>query len=288
MTIENERALNFIIVEGVICELDVSLGKENLLAQVEKRYRERNIPSGIGDIAGELYSHAAVDALIEMYDGEDTENFVCLIDGKIVCGTFGGASKLPLGKIVRVVAEQRDHVYVARGILSESEGLVWITHAWGSKAENIANYKIAWWCFVFQFICMMLATIFSGPYKEGFFWAMFAASVLGGGGICLIVAFWSTSTMSALADPATEVFRMLGFDNPERVNLNWYRYAITHQDELFRSTDCQANHSSIHDYKKAIADGKVRMLMPGTIKADVKSSASSANDSPWSGRWGGL
>lgn len=289
MTIKpNENILPLILIEGVISDLNVGRGKENLLIQINKRYRKGRVLTGLGSIVGELLDIASTNASQSMYDGEDTENFICLIDEKVVCGTFAGASKLPVGKIVRVVAEKLDGVYVAKGILSESEGFVWITHAWGSQAESIENYKIGWWCFVFQFVCIMLVTIFSGPFSETFFWAMFTVSVVGGGGICLVVALWTGSTMNIFGDPATEVFRILGFAEPERINLNWYQYAITRQEAVMNSTDRQANYRNIHDYKKAIADGKIKMLVPGSAEVDMKHVPKSKIEDPWRGRWGGL
>lgn len=73
------------------------------------------------------------------------------------------------------------------------------------------------------------------------------------------MALWGSSTMNALADPATEVFRKLGFAEPEKVNLNMYRYGIIHSDELMHANETRENHFNVHCYKKAIEDGKLKM-----------------------------
>jgi hypothetical protein len=65
--------------------------------------------------------------------------------------------------------------------------------------------------------------------------------------------------MNALADPATDIFRKLGFANPEHVNLNGYQYGIVHSRELLHSSDERANYGNIHCYKKAIEDGKLKL-----------------------------
>lgn len=247
------------IIEGMLTELHVSMAKENHLEKIDKYYREKNVITGLGAAVGELYGQVAGAASIAMYDGDYTENFMCLIDGQAVCGTFGGASKLPVGKIVKAVVSRHENVLVAEGILSESDGFIWIGHAWGFKAERMANYKIGFWCFLFQLICIFLLCVFTGDFNTPFFWFMMKISIFGAGTICLGVAFWSGSSMNALASPATNVFRMLGFADPERINLNSYQYGIIHSDELYRSDQTRANHGNIHCYKKAITDGKIRM-----------------------------
>jgi hypothetical protein len=129
------------VIEGVITELQVALGRENLLAQIDPRYRAGSAATGLGAALGGFHGQVAAAASVALYDGEDTENFVCLIDQQVMCGTFGGASKLPVGKKVKAVVSKHGDVLIARGILSEDAGWVWVPHAWGSKAERMANFK---------------------------------------------------------------------------------------------------------------------------------------------------
>ena len=248
------------VIEGIVTELHVSLGKENLLAQVDKHYQAKNIITGLGAVVGELYGQAAAGAAVAMYEGEYTENFLCLVGDSVVCGTFGGASKLPVGKKIKAVVTKQGDVLVAKGMLSESEGLVWVGHAWGYKAERMANIKIAFWCFLFQMFCIFCLCLFTGELGTPFFWAMMQISFFGGGALCFGVALWSGSTMSTLSDPATEVFRLLGFSEPEKVNLNSYQYGIVYIDELIHSDQTRANYGNIHCYKKAIEDGKIKLI----------------------------
>jgi len=113
-------------------------------------------------------------------------------------------------------------------------------------------------------------TIFSGNFWNDFFWFIFNVSIFGGGAICFGVALWSTSTMRTLSSPATEIFRMFGFANRERVNLNMYQYGITHLKALIHSSDSEANYSNIHDYRKAVKDGKITMSSPVTAEAGAR------------------
>ncbi|QGZ38700.1 hypothetical protein IP92_00945 [Pseudoduganella flava] len=129
------------VIEGVITELQVALGRENLLARIDRHYRAGSAATALGDALSGFHGQVAAAASVALYDGEDTENFACLIDKQIMCGTFGGASKLPAGKKVRAVVSRHEDVLIARGILSEDKGLVWVPHAWGSKpsAKSISR-----------------------------------------------------------------------------------------------------------------------------------------------------
>jgi hypothetical protein len=247
------------VIEGILTDLQVALDRENLLAQVAPRYQAGSAVTGLGAALAGFHGQVAAAASVALYDGEDTENFACLIDGQVMCGTFGGASKLPVGTRVKAVVSRHGDVLVARGILSEDTGLVWVSHAWGSAAERMANFKIAWWCFCFTMVCMAACTFVLGvntrmSQLETMLWGALAAGVL-----CFGVALSTGGTMGALADPATDVFRKLGFVDPERVNLNSYQYGIVHIHELVHSPDMRANYANIHCYKKAIADGKLKL-----------------------------
>ena len=258
-SIVQQHADDTFVIEGIISEVQVALDRENLLAQIAPHYQASSKVIGLGSVLGGFHGKVAAAASVALYDGEDTENFACMIDQQVMCGTFGGASRLPVGKRVKAVVSKCGDVLVARGILSEDTGLIWVSHAWGSRAERRANFKIAWWLFCFVMVCLTVSmyvlridTGMSGLETLG--WGAVAAGVL-----CFGVALSTGGTMRALADPATDVFRKLGFANPERVNLNSYQYGIVHMHEMIRSQEATAQHANIHCYKKAIEDGKLEL-----------------------------
>jgi hypothetical protein len=73
------------------------------------------------------------------------------------------------------------------------------------------------------------------------------------------MAGWDTCTTHALPDPATEVFRLLGFADPEKINLNSHEYGAVRKDELVPSNETRPSHGNVHCYKKAIEDGRIKM-----------------------------
>lgn len=247
------------VIEGIIRELQVAPGKENLLQRLDKHYKGKGALTGVGAVVGGMYGQVANAAMLAMYDGEDTENFLCLLGDKVMCGTFGGASKLPEGQKVKAVVHKQGEVLVAKGILSEDKGLVWLDYPLGWKAERAANFKLAGWLYLFGIFGMFLFGLIGGDLGDDDFWTLFQTVAIGGGAIVGGMAFWNSSTMNSLADPATEVFRKLGFAEPEKVNLNSYRYGIVHGHELLHTDEINANHFNVHCYKKAIEDGKLKM-----------------------------
>ena len=79
---------------------------------------------------------------------------------------------------------------------------------------------------------------------------------------------WNSTTMVGVAKPSTDAFRLLGFENPEKVNLNGY----TSRDVLRREClerrepipakyyilrECQ--YKDVYSLRKAIEDGKVKL-----------------------------
>ena len=66
------RTTHPFVVEGVIGELHVSYGKQNLLQQLDKHYKGKSALTGLGAIAGGMYEKVPNSAMLAMYDGEDT------------------------------------------------------------------------------------------------------------------------------------------------------------------------------------------------------------------------
>jgi hypothetical protein len=268
------------LVEGFLSELHVESGTENLLTRIDKHYRGKAVLTAAGAAVGDLFGQAATAASLVMYDGEDTQNFACLIGDEVMCGQFGGAEWLKVGSRIKAVVSRRKAVLYAHALMDEKQGLLWVGHAWGSKAEARANWKIAWWAYLFQLVGMTLlgASILGLSDK---FYLLVRVSFFGMAALCFGIAFWTTRTMRGLSDPSTEVFRLLGFANPESVNLNNHQIAlVTSRD--FRK-EIKANEQAepalgydmaehrrrnVFCYQRAIQDGKVAMVEASPASAD--------------------
>lgn len=274
-----------ILVEGVLRELHLGEGREDLLQKIDGHYRGKSALAGASAGAGDLFGQAANAAMLAMYDGEAAQNFACLIDGQVVCGQFAGAQLLKEGNCVRIAAERNGDAIVARGILDEKQGLVWVEHPWGGAAEMLANWKIALWCFGLAYVPLTLLSWFQGAGSWSFWeFQLFivAALVL----LCGGLALWANKGMRTLSARSTEVFRLLGFSSPERVNLNKYQVSLVESRKRMKLISAKRkelregtftlppkvpilNVSSeqlrnTHDYKQAIEDGKLSMVSVGS------------------------
>lgn len=264
--VNGEEAVIFLI-EGVLTELHVEAGTENLLEKIDQHYRSKNVLAGMSAAAGDLFGQAANAAMLAMYDGAGTQNFACLIDGQVLCGQFAGAQLLNEGSRVRVAASRSGDVIVARGILDEKQGLVWVEHAWGKRAEANENWKLAAWTFLAANVCWAVAYLFVAE-KVGFL----ESQILGVssiGAVCFGVALWANKNMQLLASPATEIFRLLGFAEPENINLNNYllygvvTFGPLENRERWPSVTEMSSDDlrNVYDYKQAIDDGKLSMTI---------------------------
>ena len=73
--------------------------------------------------------------------------------------------------------------------------------------------------------------------------------------------------MKALAGPSTDIFRLLGFMNPERINLNNYGIkTVSIREHLRDRTESEPTqdlgeyqYRNVYCYQKAIDDGKLAL-----------------------------
>src|ERR1700712_388143 len=128
-----------LLIEGVLTELHVEFGRQNLLEKIDKHYRGKSVLTGLGASVGDMFGQVGNAAALAMYDGEDTQNFACLVDDRIVCGQFGGAEFLKVGNRVKAVVAKRGDVLAAAAIMDERQGYLWIGDLGGNLSELICN-----------------------------------------------------------------------------------------------------------------------------------------------------
>ena len=130
------------LVEGVLSNLQYEQGTANLLAKVDKHYKRNAVVTGVAAAVGDLYGQAANAAALAMYDGEETQNFICLIGDQVACGQFAGAESLPEGETVKAAVSRKGDVLYVHAVMDEKKELVWIQHPWGTTAEVWVNIKL--------------------------------------------------------------------------------------------------------------------------------------------------
>lgn len=247
------------VIDGVLSELHWELGSQNLLAKIDKHYKEKSLATGVGAAVSDMFGNAGSSAMVAMYDGDDTQNFMCLIGGEVVCGQFAGAQHMPQGGVVRAVVSRESDVLYVHAMLAPEIGLIWLHHPWGKKAQIISNLK--WGIFLCLFALAGLAAIvLLADGFDGFAYNYFKFMSYGGPGIviiCLTITLWP---IGDAGKKSTELFRLLGFHEPEKINLNNYRLSFfldgIHSEYQVRDT---------YNYRKAEGEGKLKLSSGGCL-----------------------
>ena len=258
------------VIEGKLTHLHWELGSENLLAKVDKHYKRNAALSGAGAAVGDMFGQVANSAMLAMYDGEDTQNFMCLIDDQPACGQFGGAEHLPEGGNIKAVVSRKEGVLYVHAALDTERELIWINHPFGIRAEMWANIKLGWYLFLFAMVFLSIVIFLIGP-KNNNYLDTFIEVLIYGGGFMTVMTLWSFSGLKAIAGPSTECFRMLGLADPEGVNLNnhIYFYEVLRDyrargeeppDSWYNASPFQ--YRNVYSLRAAIKSGKVKLVSP--------------------------
>jgi len=259
------------LIEGKLTNLHWELGRENLLAKINEHYKRNAVITGVGAAVGDMFGQVANSAMLAMYDGEDTQNFMCLINDQPACGQFGGAEHLPEGENVKVVVSRREGVLYVHAVMDEERGMVWISHPYGTRAEMWMNVKLGLYCFLFVMLLFACIVWWLDPKDAGDYLRIFLPLVMAGGAICLLVTLWSFKDLKAFAGPSTEYFRLLGFEKPESVSLNFpYKYAIYEEcleleketPKAWNGVKSEYEYRNVYSLRAAIKAGKAKLRSP--------------------------
>ena len=255
------------LIEGKLTNLHWELGRENLLAKINEHYKRNAVITGVGAAVGDMFGQVANSAMLAMYDGEDTQNFMCLINDQPACGQFGGAEHLPEGENVKVVVSRREGVLYVHAVMDNARKIVWINHPWGGQAELWANVKLGLFCFLWVNITFVIFWLIGG--KEAL-WETMQMSLFGGGAICLLMTLWSFKDLSSTADSSTEYFRLLGFEKPSLVNLNYpYFSEMLNKDEEPPEEwwdMCEYQYRNMFSVRAAAKAGTAKLISPKRAK----------------------
>ena len=256
------------LIEGKLTNLHWELGRENLLAKIHKHYKGTAVVTGVGAVVGDMFGQVANSAMLAMYDGEDTQNFMCLINDEPVCGQFGGAEHLPEGENIKAVVSRRDGVLYVHAVMDNARGMVWVSHPYGTRAERWENAKLGFFLFLGVNILAVILCFFID--KERLLEIM-QLTLLGGGAFYLLMTLWSFKDVKGIAGPSTEYFRLLGFEKPESVDLNFpYQYAIWKEclergeetPKEWSGVKSEYEYRNVYSLRAAIKAGKAKLRSP--------------------------
>ena len=269
------------LIEGVLEPLYVEDEPEQLLRRIAQPPRDAIARDHANVPIDALIAQAANDIERALYFSEDVQYFACLIEGQVVCGEFAGAEKLKPGHRIKAVVSRSGSVLYAHAILDPQQGYVWTHHSLGSAADAKEGRLFAWWTFCFAYPCMAATVWLLGPGR----WDALQLQLLvltGCAVVCASMALTGSWGMLAPSEAPTRIFGLLGFVDPQRVDLLQYRIWWVEmrkfreriaankkalrsgrmkpiaEPELVRESSDRTRH--VHDYRQAIADGKVAVV----------------------------
>jgi hypothetical protein len=273
---QHEDAL--FLIEGVLDPLYVEDEPERFLSRITQHPHDPIAHNDADALPATLIAQAADDIERALYFAEDVQYFACLIEGQVVCGEFAGAERLKPDHRVKAVVSRSGSVLYAHAILDPQQGYAWVHRPSGSAADAKAGRLFALWTFCFAYPCMATMVWLLGPGQ----WDALQLQLLvllSCVVVCGSMALTGSWGMLAPGDSPTRIFGLLGFVDPQRVNLLQYQIWLVEmrkfreliaankkalrsgqmkpigEPELMRESSDRMRH--VHDYRQAIADGKV-------------------------------
>jgi hypothetical protein len=257
------------VLEGALTNLHYERGSANLLAKVDQYYKHQAVITATGAVVGELFGQVANTAMLAMYDGEETQNFVCLIGDQVVCGQFAGAEHFKEGNAVKAVVSKAESVLYMHAAFEETRGLIWTPHPCGTRAEIWSNIRLGLWGYISVMLFIGIAVSF---LSDDIFEVIKVISVLGAAAACLVffLIVWSIRDLKAISYPCNVHFGLLGIEEPETIDLSEFiaRYVITNEclrAKFRRPPEWDGasyyEYRDVYSVKAAIAAGKLRMRM---------------------------
>lgn len=269
------------LIEGVLEPLYVDDDPQRLLSRLTQPHGDPIARNHAAPPINALIAQAADDIEHALYFSEDVQSFACLIKGQVVCGEFAGAERLKPGHRIKAVVSRSGGVLYAHAILDPQQGYVWTHHPMGSAADAKSGRLFAWWTFCFAYPCMAAMVWLLGPGR----WDALQLQLLvliSCVVLCGAMALTGNWGMLASSDTPTRIFGLLGFVDPQRVDLLQYRIWWVEmgkfrqliaankkalrsgrtkplaEPELVRESSDRSRH--VHDYRQAIADGKAVVI----------------------------
>ncbi len=208
-------------IKGTVSEVRISDTRRNLaMDNMEAVGSATAVAASLAGLSG-----AAVGAAMASDSSDEMEYFTCKVDGKPVSGCFKFV-RLQEGDKVMMAVQPNEQGYECYAICwPKTRKIVVYPYA----GRGLYNFWVTWMknFFLLSVIVPPLLSLFMNmitgnlieSLTEYFFFMYIQVSLFGIGGVCMLVALFVTSVFSKYARRASEVFRALGFKDPDWVDL---------------------------------------------------------------------
>ena len=214
-----------ILIKGTLSGFKSAPGKINLLEQLRNHNTAKNITTGVVGALTDMYGMVSNSAMLAMYDGEDVENFIGVLDGKVIYGVFEHADLLADGDNIEALIIPDGDIFAVESIIRPKDGLILVplitfsgTKArWKSEVKD--NIK-----FLLFFSVIALAGIalsaFEGTVRPDWdLWAYtklyFLLMAVLAAGVFIFGTYFFYKDQVPPAKRAERIFKGFGFPDPE-------------------------------------------------------------------------
>jgi hypothetical protein len=210
------------VVTGKVETLYITNGSINLL----KGMQGKMLAAGMGGVIEGMAGSVTNSAMFAMYDGESVQHFGCYIDGIMVIGTFEQVGFAEGDDVEMVVTRLDDKGLFAHAVIRRSDSLLWMPFSVSKGRMGIVR-----WLFNLMFGIQFVGLLFilclqffmggfhNRPIELILFIVPIQAIVAGALGF----GVYLSSTGDGIY--AENIFRVLGFKSPWRVNISPYSQA---------------------------------------------------------------
>lgn len=148
-------------IEGLLEEVQTAETTVNLLDQIQKRSRKKNLANGIVASLSDMHATVATSASLVLYEGENMYNFAGMVGDQVVCGVFAEGNKLQSGNAISAVVSRRGDVLYVHSLQRTSDNLLLLplNATCGEEAQFRQCMRFAWNMTKFLWVALAIFAI---------------------------------------------------------------------------------------------------------------------------------
>ncbi len=207
------------LLEGSVSEVHVAATTVNILEQIQKRSRKKNLAVGRTAALTEMHGIVATSAALPLYEGEDVHNFACILKNSVMCGTFKDADKLRNKDVILAVVSKRGDIYFVHSLRRISDDLFMLplNAVRGPDALFRSCMRVAWnitrvvWIILGVTIYSYISIAYPG---RGQYWIFILFTLLAPPLVMFPMELMTYRAMESAGDYAEAIFKVFGIPRP--------------------------------------------------------------------------
>lgn len=210
--------MKYFLVKGIVASLEVS--KTQIDMSFSPKVRDGIALAGIVETIMEVSSSSTLLASSRQSTEIEMEYFRCFVDGKQLAGNFYEIGFVE-GDEMEFVVEDVGEYYSVRAACSESKRLIWTlpNQTRGSLAQKRADILGSFLCSAIAAFIFLVIAYFISHETYAQKWVDMQRFFFMGFILVFLVNAITRFTLYGFSKEATKIFKVLGFFDPEEVDL---------------------------------------------------------------------